>query len=160
MVSAITFNRFVRGPGRFPVGRRTHDELVQRLHPPAVVHEPAGEPIQQFGMRRQFALAAKIIRRRDKAAAEVHFPNTVHHHAGGERIIAVNQPLRQAEAVARRAGREGREARRGVAFDQFPGRVVSAALQHKSRARDRHFPHRHDFGDVVDEIVFLHAEVV
>ena len=52
-------------------------------------------------MRGQPALAAEILLRRDEAAAEVHAPDAVHDDARGERVRAVRQPAREAEAVAR-----------------------------------------------------------
>ena len=54
-----------------------------------LVHEPAGQPVEQLGMRRQPALAAEVLLRRDDAAAEVHPPDAIDGDAGGQRIVAV-----------------------------------------------------------------------
>ena len=71
----------------------------------------ARQPVEQLGMGRQPPLAAEVLRRRDQAAAEEHLPDAVHGDARGQRVAAIGQPAGQAEAVARRIGRERQEAR-------------------------------------------------
>ena len=70
-----------------PVGRARHDELVHGLHVPARADEFCGEPVEQLGMRGRLALCAEVLRRRDEARAKKHFPETVHRHARGERMV-------------------------------------------------------------------------
>ena len=52
-------------------------------------------------MRWQHAICAKIARRRDDAPAEMMLPDAVHHHAGGERIVGLTEPARQAQPAVR-----------------------------------------------------------
>ena len=68
-----------------------------------LVHELHRQPVEQFGMRRQFALDAEILRRPDEAAAEQLRPPAIHRHARGQRIVARDQPAREIEARARLA---------------------------------------------------------
>src|SRR6476646_12228679 len=51
------------------VGSRSHDELVQWFEPPAIANQFAGEPIEQFRMRRLCALDAEIVDGLGDAAA-------------------------------------------------------------------------------------------
>lgn len=54
-------------------------------------------------MRRRLAARAEVVRRRDEAAAEVVLPKAIHHHARGERVRGIGNPVREFEPAARRA---------------------------------------------------------
>src|SRR6266705_2227860 len=56
--------------GGLAISRRSDDQTMQRLDAPPVVHELAGEPIEQFGMGRRFAAHSKVLRRVHDAVAE------------------------------------------------------------------------------------------
>src|SRR5690242_10754657 len=65
---------------------------MHRLDAPAARHELRRQPIEQFGMRGQLALPAEIVRRGYDPAAEVPLPDSIHHHAGGERMVRLRKP--------------------------------------------------------------------
>ena len=96
-----------------------------------------------------FALRAEIFGRFDQAGAEVHLPVAVHRHARGEGIGGIHQPAGQAETVARRVRRHGRQKRGNRGRDLVAGLIVSAAHQHESVARSGHLRHHHGAGDLV-----------
>src|SRR5947208_10269024 len=110
---------------------------MQRFNVPPMVHEPTRQPVEQFGMRRQPALAAKILLSRDDSAAEVHPPDAIYDDASGERIPAVNHPARQPETIARLIGRKRQEARWRVRLDGIARSVISAAFQNERGPRLR-----------------------
>ena len=111
-------------------------------------------------MEREIALAAELFARADDAHAEDRLPETVHGHAGGERIVAADDPAGEAEAVLRIAGVPSGEAR-GHAFADFvaEGLPVAAelheglaALVRREVLHDRH-RHRGALGDLLLEVV-------
>ena len=66
--------------------RSSRSVFCMRLHVPAGAHELGGQPVEQLGMRRPFALRAEILDRLHQAGAEIHLPEAIHRHAGGQRI--------------------------------------------------------------------------
>ena len=64
---------------------------------PTAANELAGQPIQQGGMRRPLALDAEVARRSDQAVAEVIHPNSIDHHASGQRVFRRGDPIRQSQ---------------------------------------------------------------
>ncbi len=70
--------------------------LVDQL----VVHEIAGERVEQFRMGRQRAANAEIARRIDQALAEQVVPNAVDPHARGERVVATRDVVRKFKPTA------------------------------------------------------------
>src|SRR4051812_16327145 len=99
-----------------------------------------------------FTLRSKILRRLDETAAEELLPLAVDLNARGQRIIAADEPLRQAEPVARQVLRERRDERRDVrpdlrGFISNPSasayvvarRLITARLSHDERGDDPEF---------------------
>ena len=90
---------------------------MERLEPPAVRDVPAGQPVEQLGMRRRAAVEAEVAGRGDDPLAEVVVPDPVDHHPRRQRIGRVADPARQGEpalalgGVLRRARAAGRSRR-------------------------------------------------
>ena len=59
----------------------------------------AGQPVEQFRMRRPFAAEAEIARRGDDALAEMVLPEAIDHHAGRERMLRAGDPPGQFDAA-------------------------------------------------------------
>ena len=77
---------------------RQRDALERLLDVPAAVEEVRREPVEHLGMRGVRALRAKILERRDEAAAKHDFPQAIHEHARDERVVARREPLGEIEA--------------------------------------------------------------
>ena len=97
---------------RLPIRGAHDDGLLHRLHVPAGADEFGGQPVEQFGMRRPFALRAEILHRLDQAGAEIHLPEAIHGHARRQRIGGIDQPFGEAQAIVRHAGGQRRQRRR------------------------------------------------
>ena len=83
-----------------------HDQLVDRLEPPAVADQLAGQPVEQLGMRRRLPLLAEVARRGDDPAAEVVLPEPVDDHPGQQVARApvdVGEPVGQGRPAIRRS---------------------------------------------------------
>src|SRR6266480_139798 len=87
---------------------------MQLLDAAAVSQEIAGEPVEQFRVRRAITVEAEVVRRTDKASAEMIVPDAVDQDASRERIVRAGDPLGELEAALafRRIRREA-EIRRG-----------------------------------------------
>ena len=70
-----------------------------------MLHEVHGEPIEQVGVQRLRGAATEVRDVRDQRLAEVAGPDVVHEHAGGERVLAVGEPVGEGEAAACARGR-------------------------------------------------------
>ena len=132
-----------------PVGGGRHDEALHRLDVPAGADEFGGEPVEQFGMARRFALGSKILGGLHQAGAEVGLPVAVHRYARGEGMVRIGEPLREAEAVGRGARGQRREERGYAGGDLFAGFLIAAAEEDKGVARRCHFLHDHRGGNLV-----------
>src|SRR5262249_18478465 len=82
------------------VRRGQHDLAVKNLDGPALGHEPAGQIVQQFGVRRPLAERAEVGGRADDAPAEVPGPDAVDDDAGRQGIILTGNSLSQLEPAA------------------------------------------------------------
>ena len=88
--------------GRLPIGSRHHDLFKQGFHAPVMlVDELHGQPVQEVRMRWRRALCAEVFERLDEAPSEKLFPETIDHHARRERVVGVDEPLGEAQPVAR-----------------------------------------------------------
>ena len=98
---------------------------MQVLQAPTVLHEIAGEPVEQLRVGRRFSLATKVVGRADQSLAEVPSPDAVHENASRKRVVGCRQPACQrrpspfggtaAKAALRRmAGTAGDTASRGL----------------------------------------------
>ena len=65
------------------------------LERPAALHQFAGEPIEQLGMRRHGAVVAEIRGSVHDAATEMVMPDAVHDDSCGERILGPRDPASQ-----------------------------------------------------------------
>ena len=78
---------------RHLVRPRQQDPPVQGLDRPAVGDEPAGQPVEQLGVRRGLAPRAEVAGRGDDAPAEVVLPDAIDQHPGRQRVrLRVGQP--------------------------------------------------------------------
>ena len=66
---------------------------MQWLELPAIGDEPAGEVVEQLGMRGFAAEETKVARRVHDAVAEVMLPHAVREHARGERVVVAGDPF-------------------------------------------------------------------
>ena len=98
-----------RRRGRLAIRRRHDHQLEQLLDVPARFAEFDGQPIEQFGMRRQFAGDAEIAGRPHEAGAEHFLPESIDGDARRERILGPQQPLApgRADCCGRSAGKGG-----------------------------------------------------
>ena len=78
---------------------------MHRLEAEASRDDLAGEPVEQFGVRRLPAVEAEVARRLDEPGAEVCLPKTVHHHRAKrgfwELAIQKASALRRADSARR-----------------------------------------------------------
>ena len=51
------------------------------------------EVIEQFWMTGALSIVTKVVSRSHKAGAEEVFPDSIHHHSGGQRVVGMSQPL-------------------------------------------------------------------
>ena len=88
---------------------------MQPLQRPARSDEPAGQVVEQFRVGGPLAQLAEVAGRGNQAPAEVAFPDPVHHHPGGQRVLGTGNGPGQFEPPAplreRRRGRRAREDR-------------------------------------------------
>ena len=74
------------GCGTLSVGRRHHDELLQGLDVPSAGDEFGGQPIEEFGMGRQFTLAAEVFAGLYQTRSKAALPKPVHRDPSCEGI--------------------------------------------------------------------------
>ena len=84
-------------------------EVLRATSRPAT--SSAGEPVEQFRVRRLVAGEAEVVRRAHEALAEVVLPDAVHPHAGRQRVLRVDDPLRQLQAARASSSRRRAAAR-------------------------------------------------
>ena len=77
---------------------------MKSLSTPSTVHELDGEPIEKLGMCRCDTWLAEVFGGGDDSSAKVILPNTIDHHAGGERMVGLRQPFRKCQPSARCGG--------------------------------------------------------
>ena len=82
------------------IGATEHDGANEFLEGPILGHEPLREVIEQFGMRRAGAVHAEIIRGGDQPAPKEMQPHTVGHHASGQRVLRMREPLGKLQSAA------------------------------------------------------------
>ena len=78
------------------------DVIISRVHlfhAPALLHEFRGQPIQEFRVGRRGAGLPEIADRPHDAVAEVLFPDSVHHHARGQRVFRIREPFGEGQAA-------------------------------------------------------------
>jgi len=80
---------------RLLIGGGSEDEAVNVFDAPAVTHKFAGKIIEEFRIGGRFAASAEITGRSDDAGSEVVRPYTVHHDAGGQRVIWIGEDFDQ-----------------------------------------------------------------
>ena len=95
---------------------------------PVQSDELGRQPVEQFGVAGPVALRAEVFAGLDDADAEEHLPQAVDGDARGQRVVGLDQPLGQSEAVHRVAVGAAARKRRGTpAVDLFARLVVLAA---------------------------------
>ena len=107
-----------------------HHQPVYLFQAPAVFHECRRQPVEQFGMCRLVAEAAKVARVRRQPATEMLLPQAVHQHARGERIFRRSNPVRQRRAPASGLQRSG-------GWHNARGRGVNDAWETRSDVSSR-----------------------
>ena len=99
------------------------------LHVPTGLAELHGQPVQQFRMRRGFALRAEVFGRRHQALPKHFLPEAIDGDTARERMRVVHQPFRQAKPVPREGGRHGRQNAGGGRTNLFAGLIVHPAIE-------------------------------
>ena len=118
---------------------------MQALEPPAVFHEVAGEPVEQFGVAWLLAQFAEVTRCIDQAAAEVVQPKAVDEHTARERMRPVGQALGQGQPSPGRGspaivlGDRVFIQRHHAQVGRFHGGLGLAVVAPEKKVRDRHF---------------------
>ena len=74
------------GRGTLSIGRRHHDELLQGLDVPSAGNELGGQPIEEFGMGRQFTLTAEVFAGLHQTCSKAALPEPVHRDPSREGI--------------------------------------------------------------------------
>ena len=80
---------------------------MQRLQPPAALHELGRQPFQQFRVRGRVTARAEIVHRANQSLTKVMLPDPVHDHAGDERagtVLDIRHPFRQSAPLLRGIG--------------------------------------------------------
>ena len=112
------------------IDTRRQQQPVHRLDLPALGHEFARQPVEQFRMRGRLAADAKVIGRRHQAAAKVELPETVDEYARRQRMIGPRQPVGQLPAIGWRLFRGDRRQGHGIArLNRFAAAAQLAAHQ-------------------------------
>ena len=93
------FQPRVGGAG-LAVGCRGHDQSMHGLDAPFAARKLGGQPIQQVRVGWSRAGVAKVVKCADDATTEMMFPDTVHHHARGEWMVRLRNPLCKGQASA------------------------------------------------------------
>ena len=75
------------------------DQVIELLDRPSIVHEPRGQIIKEFGVRRQTTGTAEVVRIARDAFAEVPRPDTIDNDSGGQRIGGIDDPVGQCQAA-------------------------------------------------------------
>src|SRR2546428_335391 len=88
----------------------SEDQPVDRFDAPALLNEPAGQPVEQFRMRGTLAIAAKVVHGAHNAFTEMVLPDSVDHDARGERVLRARDPARQRNAARARGELAGADA--------------------------------------------------
>ena len=128
---------------RLPVGRGRDHEPVKRLLRPVQADELGGQPVEQFGVRRQRPLGAEVVLGGDQPGAEVDAPDAVDEDPRGQRILRGDEPAGQVEAgrPVVEFGQRRQDGRRPLGdFDALAGEV---AAEHDVRLAG-HGPLRQD----------------
>ena len=81
------------------IGPGIQEEREHLLRVPATLDELGGEPVEQFGVEGEVSLATELFARAHDAYAKDGLPEAVHRHAGGEGVVAMGNPMREAETV-------------------------------------------------------------
>ena len=134
------------------VGAAGDDEADHVFEAPAGVAEFDGEPVEEVLVDGHFALDAEVFGGFDEACTEEELPEPVDLDAGCQWVIRLEEPLGEAETVARGVGGEGREEAGGVSGDGVGGSEVAAAVEDFGLA-GLFIAHDHDAGEILAEVV-------
>src|SRR5262249_11902226 len=124
-VVAVLFKGVLSHRVRLAIGRRRDHQLKEFMHVPARFAELDGEPIEQFGVARQFSRDAEATAGLNDALAEYLLPKTIDGDARRPR-----EPLREAEAIARQIGGHWRQYGGRVGFHLVATLVIFAAEEY------------------------------
>ena len=94
---------------------------------PTAIHEFCGEPIKQFRVKGQVSLTAKLFAGPHNANAKKGFPQTIHLHSCGERIVTIHEPFSHREPILGGVFRQGMENSRCGFFHFITERLPVAA---------------------------------
>jgi hypothetical protein len=106
-------------------------------------------------VNRRLPLHAEIFLRLDDAVAEVHLPEAIHGDARGQRMVRIDEPSREREAVERRILRQRRQHRRHTRLHLFGLVAIVAAREHEGVARFLQVRHHHCGRNALLEVLFL-----
>ncbi len=140
-VGHILLQLFRRGRGRLAIDGRSHQQAEEFLDVPARLAELDRHPIEQLGMRGQFAADPQVAGGADQPRAEQLLPETIDRHSRGHRLFGPQQPLSQAQPIARQLGWHRRQRGRSAGRDLVAALVVVAPIQDERRRRFRPFLH-------------------
>ena len=168
-VLGIALDQFRRDRGTLPVGIAHDEKFDHRLHVPglrrlSVYRWKNGrgdkfhrEPVEQLGVHRPLGLRAEVFGGLDDADAEEALPLAVDPDPRGERMIARDEPLREAETILRRTRRERRQCGGEMATHFVGGAVVFTAFEDKGLPSLGPFLHHHHTRQrllIIDPLLF------
>ena len=84
------------------IGTAGHDFAKQWLELPSATDKAAGEIVEELSIGWPDTRRTKVIRSRDNARPKQVQPNTIRHHAGGQRVVRAGNPAGNGGAVAAR----------------------------------------------------------
>ena len=116
---------------------------MQRLPRLAVVAELGRQPVEQFGMSRLRAIAAKVVGRVDDSTSKVVVPKTIGDRTPGEHVARAGEPIRQRSPAApfvvgirqREFGWKAGHTRERAGTDRLAGLLDVASPQYGDRSR-------------------------
>src|SRR5499426_1930560 len=106
------------------------------FYAPPTFDELDRQPVEQFGMGRGLASRAEIFGRRYQSLSEILLPDAIDDDAGGQGVISVDDPFRQAEPIRGRVFRERVERGGNARADRVAGTPPVAAFEDARLARD------------------------
>ena len=122
--------------GSLSVRAGQHHQLDHVFDIPSAVDELDGQPVEQFGMVRRFALCSEIFEAARQTSPVEQLPQPVDEDARGERVVARGQPVREVQPSRSAPRHELFENHRHARFDDLTAVIHPVtASQHANRTR-------------------------
>src|SRR5437016_2139562 len=110
--------------GRLAIAGTCHNEFVKRFDIPAAAHELGCQPVEKLGVAGPFALGAKLVNRLHEASSEERLPIAIDGDSGSKRVVRLDKPAREGEAIVLTPARRGADTWRHAGRHLFARPVV------------------------------------